>query len=159
MTSQVIHADGDANVDGDVDGTDFLHWQRDNGIGLLVAAKSVPEPISCGCSCSAPSCSACACAEISDKHRRSFCASASSGICTFRLSTATRRVIDVFRAHIIHASLIIFTIAPALGLTRSIEFRTIDGAGNNLASPNQGRANFPLVRLHDVIVNYLTGER
>ena len=33
MTSQVIHADGDANVDGDVDGTDFLHWQRDNGIG------------------------------------------------------------------------------------------------------------------------------
>ncbi|QDS99765.1 endo-1,4-beta-xylanase [Adhaeretor mobilis] len=40
-------ANGDANGDGSVDGSDFLIWQRSNGLdvtSLLASASSVPEP-------------------------------------------------------------------------------------------------------------------
>ncbi len=37
----------------------------------------------------------------------------------------------------------------------AIEFRTADGSNNNLAAPNQGQANTPLVRIRDVIANPL----
>ena len=39
----------------------------------------------------------------------------------------------------------------------ALEFRSIDGSNNNLADPNQGRANTPLVRIRDVIANPLPG--
>lgn len=37
------------------------------------------------------------------------------------------------------------------------EYRTIDGSNNNLARPDQGRANTPLVRIRDVVANPLPG--
>jgi hypothetical protein len=39
------HEDGDADDDGDVDGRDFLVWQRQfTGALPVVASTSVPEP-------------------------------------------------------------------------------------------------------------------
>ena len=37
------------------------------------------------------------------------------------------------------------------------EFRSIDGSNNNLANPDQGRADMPLVRIRDVIANVPSG--
>lgn len=37
------------------------------------------------------------------------------------------------------------------------EFRSIDGSGNNLANPQQGQANTPVVRIRDVVLNPLPG--
>ena len=43
----VLHSDGDANLDGDVDGTDFLVWQQQSTDVLqTVAVGAVPEPSS-----------------------------------------------------------------------------------------------------------------
>jgi hypothetical protein len=40
-----VRADGDADADGDVDGADFLTWQKQFGSGsATVAAGAVPEP-------------------------------------------------------------------------------------------------------------------
>lgn len=53
-----------------------------------------------------------------------------------------------------------FLITLSLFTTQSIfalEFRSIDGSGNNLANPNQGQAHTPLVRIRDVIANPLPG--
>jgi hypothetical protein len=41
------HTDGDGDQDGDVDGEDFLLWQRQTtGGGNLAAVQAVPEPVS-----------------------------------------------------------------------------------------------------------------
>ena len=42
------HAQGDANADGDVDGDDFLVWQRQLGTSAVASASTagVPEPTS-----------------------------------------------------------------------------------------------------------------
>jgi hypothetical protein len=46
---------------------------------------------------------------------------------------------------------------PATHFCLGHEYRTIDGSNNNLAHPDQGRANTPLVRIRDVVVNPLPG--
>jgi hypothetical protein len=46
-STSAVHADGDADEDNDVDGADFLIWQRDytgDLVTLLSAATAVPEP-------------------------------------------------------------------------------------------------------------------
>ena len=53
-----------------------------------------------------------------------------------------------------HLGLIsIFSFLSTSNLLEAVEFRTIDGSGNNLTRVTQGQANTPLVRLRDVIVN------
>jgi hypothetical protein len=46
LATGALHAHGNADFDGDVDGHDFLVWQQQRGSGPLVAANStfVPEP-------------------------------------------------------------------------------------------------------------------
>lgn len=44
MASGADHADGDADRDGDVDGGDFLSWQRELGGGGAPPIGAVPEP-------------------------------------------------------------------------------------------------------------------
>jgi hypothetical protein len=40
-----VKANGDADLDGDVDGEDFLAWQQQGGAApAAAAASSVPEP-------------------------------------------------------------------------------------------------------------------
>ena len=47
-SSTAVHMDGDANGDLDVDGTDFLIWQRQLSLSAPISAASaaVPEPTS-----------------------------------------------------------------------------------------------------------------
>ncbi len=54
-----------------------------------------------------------------------------------------------FLANGICCVLLYLTAVPA---GQAVEFRSIDGSGNNLTHLDQGRANTPLVRLRDVIV-------
>ena len=54
---------------------------------------------------------------------------------------------------IILAVILLMVASPA----RAAEFRTIDGSNNNLANPDQGRADMPLVRMRDVIANVPSG--
>ena len=44
--SRPLHEFGDADEDGDIDGSDFLIWQREYGLGVASSASSanVPEP-------------------------------------------------------------------------------------------------------------------
>jgi hypothetical protein len=48
MVDNAVRSDGDADRDGDVDGNDFLAWQRQLGANLVMGAASsastVPEP-------------------------------------------------------------------------------------------------------------------
>ena len=44
LSSGALHTQGDANADGDVDGSDFLVWQRQTVAGGLAAPQAVPEP-------------------------------------------------------------------------------------------------------------------
>lgn len=48
---------------------------------------------------------------------------------------------------------IVTAILTPTARTYAIEFRSIDGSGNNLTFPDQGRADTPLVRMRDVILS------
>ncbi|QDS98650.1 peroxidase family protein [Adhaeretor mobilis] len=61
------------------------------------------------------------------------------------------KLLNVFA--LLFASVLTQSNSPAT----AVEYRTIDGSGNNIANPNQGRADTPLVRMRDVIVNPPTG--
>ena len=39
-----VHRQGDADADQDVDGSDFLTWQRQLGGATTIATTAVPEP-------------------------------------------------------------------------------------------------------------------
>jgi len=49
LTTAANHVDGDSDSDRDVDGFDFLEWQRNvtNGLSPLSAVQTVPEPATC----------------------------------------------------------------------------------------------------------------
>ncbi len=51
----------------------------------------------------------------------------------------------------------VFLLVGIVRSTQAVEFRTIDGSGNNLTNTAQGQAFTPLVRIRDVIVNPLPG--
>jgi len=48
IASEALLTDGDFDLDGNVDGADFLQWQREfgSGVSTLAAATTVPEPSS-----------------------------------------------------------------------------------------------------------------
>jgi hypothetical protein len=45
MVGNATRSDGDADRDGDVDGEDFLAWQRQRGANLVVGAASAPSTV------------------------------------------------------------------------------------------------------------------
>ncbi|NOZ40426.1 MAG: peroxiredoxin [Planctomycetes bacterium] len=51
----------------------------------------------------------------------------------------------------------VFLLLGIVSTTQAVEFRTIDGTGNNLTNTTQGQAFTPLVRIRDVLVNPLPG--
>jgi len=44
MTGTATHMQGDADADMDVDGADFLVWQRELGSGAAIPVTAIPEP-------------------------------------------------------------------------------------------------------------------
>ena len=48
-TTEAAHLDGDSNSDRDADGSDFLAWQQQRPVAILLAApNAVPEPTLAG---------------------------------------------------------------------------------------------------------------